>query len=489
MHLPFRKGDILRRVALRTLARALFEGALMDCSIEQALGQRMMVADGANVVRFDNVSIDLAQMKHVRVIAVGKAGSAMLKALLARLPIPEQCDFAGVLIAPAPLEQMPPGFTYFPGGHPFPNEASFAGARAALSILQELPPTTTGTSESLCLFLISGGASAMMELPLDPGISLEDAVAFHRALVFSGASIAEINCVRKHFSAVKGGRLALAARGAECFSLLVSDVPRKHLSAIGSGPTLPDTSTVDECREILVRYKLMDRFPEAVQGFFASPGLPDTPKPADLGAQMMTLLDADDLAEAARRRAEELGFYAVVDNSCDEWDYSVASEYLLGRLRTLRLEHPRVCLISAGEVTVHLPNHDMPDSEDDAASVGGTGGRNQHFALHTATLLEDSDAPLAVLSAGSDGIDGNSEAAGAVIDEKTLNGVSDGRDLKAEAEVALVQFHSSALLEERGATILIGPTGNNLRDLRILLAEQSSQIEPEISNYQIQSAG
>ena len=147
----------------------------------------------------------------------------------------------------------------------------------------------------------------------------------------------------------------------------------------------------------------------------------------------------------------------MIDNTCDDWEYRAAADYLLDRLRNLRREHPRVCLISTGEVAVELPAN---------ASQSGIGGRNQHFALHVATLLAESDGSIAVLSAGSDGIDGNSAAAGAVVDAMTLRegGIE-------EALRALKGFDSFRFLERAGATVMTGATGNNLRDLRLLLAE------------------
>jgi hydroxypyruvate reductase len=426
-------------------------------------------ADGtARLVLGDSV-VDLAGVAQVRVIAIGKAARTLLEAMLPRLPLPASCDVQGVLIAPAPPAQLPRGFQFFAGGHPLPNEASFAGARAVLTMLNALPKVKPSVADALCLFLVSGGASAMMELPLDPAISLADTIEFHRTLVHSGASIAEMNCVRKHFSAVKGGRLAAAARGAECFSIVVSDVPPGHLDTIASGPTVPDSSTLAECREILQRYNLLERFPASVCRFFTSSDLPETPKPQDIVTHSLTLLDSSDLADAARKHAEQLGFHAVIDNTCDDWDYRAASEYLLTRLRALRHEHPRVCLIAVGEVAVSVAN--------DGLLASGTGGRNQHFALYTATQLKPSDAPIAVLSAGSDGIDGNSTAAGAVIDEHTLRSPSvsaeEARDeqLRADAQAALQQFCSFPFLHSRGAILTTGPTGNNLRDLRLLLAE------------------
>lgn len=445
---------------LKQTARTIFAQALADCSISHALDRILRIdsrADGTHLLVEGLPAISLSALKHLRVIAIGKAAAPMLEALLARLPCPPTCDLAGVLVAPERPANLPGVIQYFAGGHPSPNRASFDGAAAALSMLHaiaDLPP-----EETLCLFLISGGASAMVERPLDPSISLDDTIAFHRALVHSGASIVEMNCVRKHFSAVKGGRLALAAGRARKLSLLVSDVPPAHLDALASGPTLPDTTTVADCREVLTRYALLDRFPEPVGRFFASPDLPETPKPGQLDSPAITLLDSGELARAAQARAEALGFHAVIDNDCDDWPFDRAAGYLLDRLRNLRKDHSQCCVVSTGEVSVAVPQL--------LGAASHIGGRNQHFALHLATQLRAEDAGTAVLSAGSDGIDGNSAAAGAVVDAQTI------RDASGEesAQRALAAFDSSTWLAARNATLVTGPTGQNLRDLRILLAD------------------
>lgn len=461
--------------AVSEKAEAIFREALADCTIEQAFERKVKPAadNGHQLLPLgDEDAVDLGHLKRIRIVAAGKASAAMLQALLPRLHLLPSCDLSGVLIAGKQPPNLPRGFQFFQGGHPLPNEASFAGARAVLTMLHDLQQERANEQDTLCLFLISGGASAMMELPLDPSISLADTASFHRELVHSSATIAEINCIRKHFSAVKGGRLAMAADGIPSLSLLVSDVPPGHLDALASGPTLPDTSTIAQCRDILARYNLLGRFAPSVQNFFASLDLPESPKPGDLVTRAFTLLAPDDLAEAARKQAESLGFHAIIDNTCDDWNYRDAAEYLVNRLRNLRLAYPRICLISSGEVIVELP-----------ANNSGVGGRNQHFALYAATLLDPSDKSIAILSAGSDGIDGNSQTAGAVVDEHLLREAPTPEhvagsqtplhraDLCADAKRSLDHFDSSTFLERLGATIVTGPTGNNLRDLRILLAE------------------
>lgn len=434
-------------------ARMIFDRALAECSVEPAVTRRFFTRDA--ILYIDGEEMPLSSIARIRIVAAGKAAGAMAMAAWQPLRDVPRCDVAGIVISPELPAGLPDRFQYFCGGHPTPNQDSFAGARAALDLVR----AATG-ADTLCLFLVSGGASAMMELPLDPAIPLADTAEFYRTLVASGATIAEINCVRKHFSAVKGGRLALAAGGAMCRSLLISDVPRGQEAALGSGPTLPDPSTAAECLDIIEAYSLLPQFTPPVQRFFASPALAETPKPTEVRGRACVLLDAEDLARAAAKNAEALGWTAVIDNGCDEWDYQQAAIYLLDRLRALRGLHGRVCLVSAGEVIVRLPARAV------SGARSGTGGRNQQFVLYAATLLKPGDGAIAILSAGSDGIDGNSPAAGGVIDESTI---ADPAGLQAAYE-ALHAFDAHPFLRARNATITTGPSGNNLRDLRILLA-------------------
>jgi hydroxypyruvate reductase len=443
---------------LAAAARSIFAAALEECRIEHAFASGAPSGTADNPFAFSlsnlneaSVEVDLSGVTRILVIAAGKGAATMLQGLQRCLPLPSGCSLQGVLIAPEPPAILSEGFQYFAGGHPLPNQESFAGAKAALSLVEQ-----AAHSGVFCFFLISGGASAMMELPLDASISLEDTVAFHRALVHSGASIAEINCVRKHFSAVKGGRLGHAAARIPNLTVLVSDVPSGHLDALASGPTVPDSSTVQECHEILQRYALLNQFPPAVSAFFNSAALPETPKKRDFSARVITLLSDAELAEAACRKAEALGFSVFPDHSCDDWDYRDAAVYLVDRLRKLRKRYKCVCVVSSGEVTVQVSGH------------SGIGGRNQQFALYAATLLKPSDHPAAVFSAGSDGIDGNSTFAGAVLDDQSLR--ADGVTAE-DVQSALLQFNSAPLLDRLHATVLTGPTGNNLRDLRLLLCE------------------
>ena len=306
------------------------------------------------------------------------------------------------------------------------------------------------------MFLISGGASAIAETPIRPDLTLSDVIATNRTLVHSGAPIAEINAIRKHLSAIKGGRMAAAAAPATQLSVLVSDVPDHALDALASGPTMPDSSTVADCYEIARRYDMLAHFPLRVREIFGNQELLETPKSGDVAfanSSYVTALSNKTAIDAAVESASSLGFSVEVDNSCDDWDYARAADYLLKRLRTLRKTSSPVCLISGGEVTVTV------------GDKSGQGGRNQQFALYCAEKI--AGEAITILSAGTDGIDGNSPAAGALIDGTT---VARSAQQGLHANSALSNFDAFPLLHAIGDAIIIGPTGNNVRDLRILLA-------------------
>ncbi len=328
--------------------------------------------------------------------------------------------------------------------------------RAAEAILEALSAVDERTA---VLFLISGGASAMMEAPLDPRMPLADVAAFYQALIGSGLPISAMNALRKHFSAVKGGRLAQAAAAARIqYTLLVSDVPANLPDAIGSGPSLPDSSTLADCRELLAGLK--GALPQTVAEFFNGPLCVETPKPEDPAftrARWEVISSSEHLAQAAAAEARRAGFHTEIDNRCDEWGYRDAARSLIERGLELAAAHGRFCLISVGEVGVMLP-----------ANVG-EGGRNQQFALWCAGELARRGVRATVLSAGSDGIDGNSDAAGAVCDESTLS-LAGAAGL--DVQDALRRFDTTPLLRALGATIETGATGMNLRDLRLLLFDR-----------------
>ncbi|MDQ1452447.1 MAG: glycerate 2-kinase [Acidobacteriaceae bacterium] len=467
--MPNDEDDAAPLQSLHEDARAIFAHALDACGIQRVFGERVRCEGTTLVIEHSPLipppipvtRIDLSGYRKILIIALGKAAVPMTESLLGILP--RKLRVRGICSAPAKPDQRDWRIRYYAGGHPLPNHDSFRAARTALRLLRR------ASDKTIVIYLISGGGSTLFDLPLDPEISLADTIAFHEALIASGATIAEINTLRKHFSAVKGGRLATAATQAVKLTLQVVDVPSQHVDAVASGPTLPDPSTVDDCRELLDRYGLLEKFPPAVRRFFTQPHLPETPGDkaalqrgsADAGVTdpLFTLVSNDDLLGAARERATALGYEVEVDNGCDDWPYDRAAGYLVDRLIELRRQHPgrKLCLLSGGEVTVRIDR------------TPGTGGRNQQFALACALLFAQRlpGEPIVCLSAGSDGADGNSPAAGAIADPTTF---ARAQALGFEAEASLAAFDACPLFTALGDTLLTGPTGNNLRDLRILLS-------------------
>ena len=433
---------------LKQLARQIFHETLAAIDIPAAM-QRKLRRKGTLLV-CSETKIDLRDFKKLRVVAIGKAAHAMVDGLA--LVLTPFVRFEGVVSAPTAPRKPLTGMKYFVAGHPVPNAESWKAAEAILALLKKCDEKT------LVFFLLSGGGSALVELPLDPAQTLEDVQNMHRALVTCGAPIEAINTVRKHISAVKGGRLAAAAQNATKVTLAVSDVPVGKESALASGPTLPDPTTVADARRIIAEHSLYDRFPLALRRWLDEGKMPETPK-ADAAAfrnsHFLLLLGMDDLFHPAHHAAEAKGFIACCDNTTDDWPVEKAAEYLLEQLEELRKTHAgqRVALIADGEVSSPVTGN-------------GIGGRNSAFVL--ACVEQIAGKKMAVLSAGTDGIDGNSPAAGAVADGETLELA---RAIGLDPADVFRRSDAFAFFSRFEDVIVTGPTGNNLRDLRILIAE------------------
>lgn len=433
---------------LKQLVRRIFLETLGAINIPAAM-QRKIPRTGT-VLTIDALTIDVAAFRRVCVIAMGKAAHAMLMGLKAILP--ENIAIEGLVSAPTPPSSPLPGLRYFVGGHPAPNAQSWEAARAILALLKTAGPDT------LVFFLVSGGGSALVELPQDPGQTLEDVQSVFRTLVTCGASIDEINVVRKHLSAVKGGRLAEAAPEAAKITIAVSDVPAGKESALASGPTLADPSTIEDCRRVIAAYNLEPKFPAALRRWLTEGGLCETPKPGSAAlanTHFCLLLGMEDLFHPAHLAAEAKGCIAACDNTTDDWPIERAADYLLAQIEEMRRKSygRRVALIADGELR-------SPVTGD------GIGGRNSAFVLECVKKI--ANKPIAVLSAGTDGIDGNSPAAGAVADGETLARAQAAGLDPASAAQKSDAFTFFAALDD---AIITGPTGTNLRDLRILVAD------------------
>ncbi len=445
-------------MSLREVARRIFLVTLAQVEIPIVMRRKIQCAGG--VLHVPGAAYVLERYRRLQVVSVGKAAAPMAETLLQlirpHLHAGQRMD--GLAVGTRVADD--PEIRSILGGHPTPDGQSLRAAKAVRAYLAE----DAGCAEDdLVFFLISGGASAMLEEPLDARMTEPETAEFHRVLVHSGLKIGTMNVLRKHFSAVKGGRLAVAAGEATKCTLVVSDVPGDALHIVGSGPTLADPSTVADCLAILEEHRQVLPFPAKIVDYFVGGTLPETPKemhPAFARSTASALLSSDDLCVEAAALARAEGFHAEVDAACDEWAYDEAAGYLLGRVTELSRQYDKVCLLSAGEISVQV------------TGAHGRGGRNQHFVLECARRLAGTGQRMTVLSAGSDGMDGNSPAAGGIADETTVaraaaQGISVGE--------SLANFNSFPLLEALGDAVITGPSGNNVRDLRMLLVDRSER--------------
>lgn len=431
---------------LKSIARAIFEHTIAAVDVRHSVGAKLRRE--SNRLFFAEEQIDLSEFDSLVVVALGKAAAAMVAGLTDIL----QPDFTarGILVVPSPPQPPPEGFEVFVAGHPLPDEQSFRAARAILDLLAH------AHSRTLVFFLISGGGSALVELPLYPDVSLADMRELHKLLVTCGGSIEEINVVRKHVSAVKGGRLAAAAPASTRLTFAITDVPAGRESSLASGPTLPDTSTVEDAYRITERYGLLPRLPASLRPAFERRALAETPKPDDAAfahSRFVILLGHHDLFHQAHRAAESHGFLTICDNSTDDWPLDRAANALLDLLLRHKRANPErpVALIADGEVLCPVTG-------------SGIGGRNSAFVLYLVEKI--AGHPIVVLSAGTDGIDGSSPAAGAIADGSTLDRA---RAAGLDPSDFFTRSDSHTFFARLGDAIQTGPTGNNLRDLRILL--------------------
>jgi glycerate 2-kinase len=434
----------------KQLAREIFQKTLSSIDIPMVMENKFALTRDRRRLILSETSVDLTHVSQIIIVAIGKAAHAMVAGLVSLFPA--GTTFTGVVAAPTRPTAPIPGLEYFVGGHPIPNRESWSAAEAILKRLGRCDEYT------LVFFLLSGGGSALVELPLVPSMKLEDVQTVNQTLVTCGAPIEAMNTVRRHLSAVKGGRLAIAAGPARKITVAVTDVPVGKEAALASGPSLPDPTTVADVQRILTQYDLLRRFPPVVREWIAAGQMLETPKPghpAFENAHFELLLGLDDLFHATHHAVEAHGYVSCCDNSTDDWPVAEAANDLLAQLECWQRENhgQRVALIAGGEVS-------SPVTGD------GVGGRNSAFVLCCAEQI--AGRKITVLSAGTDGIDGNSPAAGAVADGETL---ARAQALGLNPAVSFAQSDAYTFFEKLGDAIVTGPTGNNIRDLRIFLAE------------------
>jgi hydroxypyruvate reductase len=441
---------VKRREELRQDLHTIFQAALQAVDPGEAIrtqvrrqGDRLQVADRTyDLDRFDALSI----------VGVGKAGVPMARAVEGLLGDRLR---GGHVIVKYGHGGSVASVTVHEAGHPIPDEAGVRATRALIDFV-----AGRGARE-LLFCLLSGGGSALSPAPVE-GISLAEKQEVTRLLLGCGATIHEINALRKHISRIKGGQLARLASPARLITLVLSDVVGDALDVIASGPTVPDTSTFVDCLEILRKYHLLDQVPPAIPRHLeagVSGALPETPKPGDaIFAQTQTVIIGRNLQalEAASRQATALGYQPVILSSAIEGETREVAKVHAGIAReVLASGHPTAvpaCLLSGGETTVTLRGH-------------GKGGRNQEFALALALDLPYLPG-VAALSAGTDGTDGPTDAAGAVVDWLTC---ARAEQYGLHPRQALEHNDAYPFFERLGDLLITGPTQTNVMDVRIML--------------------
>jgi glycerate 2-kinase len=431
-------------VTPREVALEIWRSALAAASVDPLIRAALRLNGGT--LSCGASTIDLADVRRVIVLGCGKAGAAMARAVESVLG--DRID-AGFVVVKDGYTLPTRRVHLAEAGHPVPDRRGEEAARRILALAHDAGP------RDLIVWLVSGGGSALLPAPAPP-VTLEEKQDVTRLLLAAGATIGELNAVRKHLSLLKGGQLARAAAPARVLALLLSDVIGDPLDVIASGPTAPDPTTFGDAVEVLTRRGVLDRVAPSVRQRLtagARGDLAETPKPGDASFSGVTHLVVGNnrlVVDAAAAAAARAGYRPEIATTSLEGEAREVARTLVSRARAL--ESP-ACLIAGGETTVTV--------------VGsGRGGRCQEFALAAASALRPDD-DLVVLAAGTDGTDGPTDAAGAVVDADTI---AKARARGLDADRALMDNDAHAVLRATRDLIVSGPTNTNLLDLYIVLS-------------------
>lgn len=450
----------MREIELKNAARVIFAEALKSADANAAI-RRTIRFSGKTDLQIGGETYDLANdFANIFAVAVGKAAFPMALALDKILG----GKLKGGVVSGVPTEQtnaeiknLSSKWRVFEGGHPLPNESSLAAAQSAFELLKEADDEKT-----LVIFLISGGGSAMFEMPVDDSISLADLREANRVLVGCGASIGEINTIRRAFSKVKGAGLAGFAPRAAQVSLIISDTQTSDEKSVASGLTYAsEPLDSNELNSILSRYDLTKKLPASIVDLLSRQSSAKIETPKKL-RRFCTLLNNENAVKYAAEYAATLGFKVEIAGEISGQNVEIGVAEIVGRMNDLLTEVKKgevACLVSGGEFSC-------------PARGAGIGGRNSETVLRMALMMGENKIncrETAFLSAGTDGIDGNSLAAGAICDAQTI---ARAQELNLNAQKYLENSDSFNFFNELGATITTGATGTNVRDLRILLARK-----------------
>lgn len=441
----------------RAVAAHLRAAALAAVDPARAVADALARDPQAGTLTVAGRALTLAEFDRIFVLGAGKAGAAMAQAAeaaLGELPI---WQGGLVIVKDPPAAPGPATIELVQAGHPLPNARGVEAAQRISALAR------AGGPHDLVLVLISGGGSALLADPA-PGLTLDVIGAVTNRLLRAGATIGELNTVRKHLSALKGGQLAGRAAPATVVALILSDVVGSPLDVIASGPTVPDPSTYGDALAVLDRYELRGAIPAAARTHLeqgAAGTIPETPKPGDpLFERVITHIVGDNrrAALAAVEAARALGLHAALLSTYIEGEAREVGRVLAGIAKELHAgDHPLprpACLVAGGETTVTVRG-------------AGMGGRNQEVALGAALALDGWGAQVAVATLATDGGDGSGDAAGAFANGTTL---ARARAAGLDAQAALAANDSFHFWQALGDAVVTGPTGTNVNDLAFILA-------------------
>ena len=430
----------------------IYREALEASHAGRAVEARLQVSSGA--IRAGRRAIALDRVERVGIVAVGKAAPAMAEAVPE--PIREKMSF-GIIVTKNGYRRDVDGFESREAGHPIPDRSSVRAADEVVELVSELG------EEDLLLVLISGGASSLLASPV-ADVGLPDSVELTHLLLNSGMDIHSMNMIRAHISRVKGGRLAVAAAPASVLTLALSDVVGDKLPAIGGGPTVADPSRYRDAISALKKFAIYERAPNSVTEYLeagARGEIPESPKPGDprLSRAFAAVVGGPQtLSRAAARAARSLGLRVrcatkPIEGPVDE----LVEKYVARAGSMVRSGTGREVFVAVGEPTVEIPSGVAP----------GLGGRNQHLALLMAKAMAG-DEHMAFLSAGTDGTDGPTLAAGGIVDGQTVQRLS---EKNVDVDRVLTSFDSYEALGKVDARLETGPTDTNVADLHLLAVE------------------
>lgn len=433
-------------------AETIFRAGLERVNSRKLLEQVLSLKENVLTVKSDSetFALDISKFSKVKVIGFGKAGAQMVSGLCSVLG---SIVTEGIVIVKDPTNAvLPSGVKVFVGSHPIPNHKSEEAGKALLEFCNN---TQEG---ELVLGVISGGASALMEVPVD-GISMNDLIKTTEYLLASGANINEMNCLRKHLSLIKGGQLSQAIFPALSLNFILSDVIGDDLAVIGSGPTVADPTTFKDALAIIEKYNLKGKLPESVTQVLQA-GVNETPKDNDpkLGRTKNVLVGTNRQAlVAAKNQARALGYETIIVSDQIDGEASVVASrlYDLSISAEIKKMKKPVCLLAGGETTVTIQGN-------------GLGGRNQEMALAYLCCMDDGDQQV-FLSASTDGSDGPTDSTGAFV---TADILKNTEKLGLNPIEYLQNNDSYTFFKKVGGHLKTGPTETNVCDLQIILINE-----------------